>query len=150
MHAEAFANCLSVCQAIRQGAIAHVGDTIKVSATRSDGLVTQGTIADLTSGHKISLTAKAGGAPAAQYAALADAALHNGSSELRVANFGKITWTKGSITIGTAPQAIGSVPIGSTGREGYNLQTTTNVLQILTGAVSGSANNSFTTTWKHS
>jgi len=30
------------------------------------------------------------------------------------------------------------------------MQTSTGVLQILTGAITGTAKNAFTTTWKHS
>jgi hypothetical protein len=37
-----------------------------------------------------------------------------------------------------------------TPRRGVNMQTSKGVLQILTGALSGTAENSFLTTWKHS
>jgi hypothetical protein len=61
---------------------------------------------------------------------------------LPIANFGKITFTKGAVS----GKALGLV----TPRRGVNMQTSKGVLQILTGALSGTAENSLLTAWKHS
>lgn len=109
--------------------------TIVSSATK-----TTATVKDLTAGHTFTLTKSgAGGAPLQER--IGDDAEHLGSNQLPVINFGKITFTKGAVS----GKALGSV----TPRRGVNMQTPKGVLQILTGALSGPAKNSFLTTWKH-
>ena len=59
-----------------------------------------------------------------------------------VVNFGKISYSKGAV----GGKAIGTV----TPRTAVNMQKGTGTLQILTGAITGTAKNAFTTTFKHS
>ena len=59
-----------------------------------------------------------------------------------VVNFGKISYSKGAV----GGKAIGTV----SPRQGVNMETSAHVLQISTGAISGTAKNAFTTTFKHS
>jgi hypothetical protein len=112
-----------------------IQSTIVSSATK-----TTATVKDLTAGHTFTLTKSgAGGAPLQER--IGDDAEHLGSNQLPVINFGKITFTNG---------AVSGKPLGSvTPRYGVNMQTPKGVLQILTGALSGTAKNSFVTTWKH-
>jgi len=116
------------------------GDVIK-SMIVSSATKTTATVKDLTAGHTFTLTKSgAGGAPLQER--IGDDAEHLGNNQLPIANFGKITFTKG---------AVSGKPLGSvTPRRGVNMQTPKGVLQILTGALSGTAKNSFLTTWKHS
>jgi hypothetical protein len=110
--------------------------TIVSSATK-----TTATVKDLTAGHTFTLTRSgAGGAPLEER--IGDAAEFLGGHQLPVGDFGKILFTKGTVS----GKALGSV----TPRSGVNMQTPNGVLQILTGALSGPAKNSFLTTWKHS
>ena len=105
--------------------------TVTVSATKSTE-----TIADLTSGHTFTFKRSGkGGTPSQELIA-------DGAIDMPVANFGKITYTKGAV----GGKALGSV----TPKEAVNMETSTHVLQIQTGALSGTAKNAFTTTWKHS
>jgi hypothetical protein len=110
--------------------------TIVSSATK-----TTATVKDLTAGHTFTLTRSgAGGAPLQER--IGDDAELLGGHQLPVGDFGKIMFTKG---------AVSGNPLGSvTPRGGVNMQTSKGVLQILTGALSGTAKNSFLTTWKHS
>ena len=110
--------------------------TIVSSATK-----TTATVKDLTAGHTFTLTRSgAGGAPLQER--IGDDTELLGGHQLPVGDFGKIMFTKG---------AVSGNPLGSvTPRGGVNMQTSKGVLQILTGALSGTAKNSFLTTWKHS
>lgn len=113
-----------------------IQSTIVSSATK-----TTATVKDLTAGHTFTLTRSgAGGAPLQERIG-EDAERVNGT-QLPVADFGKIMFTKGAVS----GKALGSV----TPRRGVNMQTSKGVLQILTGALSGTVKNSFLTTWKHS
>lgn len=48
--------------------------------------------------------------------------------------------------------AVGGTALGSVSPAGtaYNMQTSKGVLQVLTGALTGTHKNAFKTTWKHS
>jgi hypothetical protein len=142
-------NCISFCSTEKAGPAPHVGDTMEVGVTRSGGHVTQVAVGDLTPHHKFSLSDAANGAFGLLYTELIDDDLIDAGRELPVANFGTLSWSSGTITAGSTSTPIGSVPIGSTGREGYNMTSKTNVLQISTGAIGGTSKNAFTTTWKH-
>jgi len=111
--------------------------TIVTSATK-----TTATVADLTTGHTFKLT-KSGTGAASLQELIIDDSLTSGTTQLPVANFGKVTFSAG---------AVGGKPLGSVTPAGtaVNMQTSTNVLQILTGALFGIKKNAFTTTWKHS
>jgi Peptidase A4 family len=120
----------------------HVGDLMKATVTRS-ATKTTATIADLTKGHTFTLT-KSGKGAAALEELIIDDSLANSSTgkQLPVANFGKISFSSG---------AVSGKPLGSvTPRTAVNMQTSKKVLQILTGALTGTKKNAFLTTWKHS
>ena len=107
--------------------------TVTISATK-----TTATIADLTVGHTFTFT-KSGTGGTSLDEAIIDSAV--GNPQLPVVNFGKISYTNGAVS----GKAIGSV----TPRMAVNMQTSHGVLQILTGAITGTAMNAFTTTFKH-
>jgi len=118
----------------------HVGDLMKATVTIS-ATKTTATIADLTVGHTFKFT-KSGTGGTAIDEAIIDSALFNSSNQqLPVVNFGKISYTNGAVS----GKAIGSV----TPRMAVNMQTSHGVLQILTGAITGTAKNAFLTTFKH-
>jgi Peptidase A4 family len=120
----------------------HVGDLMKATVTTS-ATKTTATIADLTAGHKFTFT-KSGTGAAALEELIIDDALTNTSTgkQLPVANFGKISFSSG---------AVSGKPLGSvTAKQAINMQTSKGVLQILTGALTGTKKNAFLTTWKHS
>ena len=119
----------------------HVGDLMKATVTIS-ATKTTATIADLTVGHTFKFT-KSGTGGTAIDEAIIDSALFNSSNQqLPVVNFGKISYSKGAV----GGKAIGTV----SPRQGVNMETSAHVLQISTGAISGTAKNAFTTTFKHS
>ena len=98
-------------------------------------------MADLTAGHTFKLTTSGAGAASLEEL-VADDSLASGSTQLPVANFGKVTFTAG---------AVGGKPLGSVSPgTAVNMETSTKVLQILTGALTGIKKNAFLTTWKHS
>lgn len=119
-----------------------VGDVIKSTVTTS-ATKTAVTVQDLTTGHTFKLTKSGTGAKALQELIIDDSLANSSTGmQLPVANFGKITFSKG---------AISGKPLGTvTPRTGVNMETATKVLQILTGALSGTKKDSFLTTWKHS
>jgi Peptidase A4 family len=120
----------------------HVGDLMKATVTTS-ATTTKATIADLTAGHTFTF-AKSGKGAAALEELIIDDALTNTSTgkQLPVANFGKISFSSG---------AVSGKPLGSvTPNQAVNMQTSKKVLQILTGALTGTKKNAFLTTWKHS
>ena len=119
----------------------HAGDLIQVTIVSSTTKTTA-TVKDLTAGHTFTLTKSGAGAAPLQEQIIDDSLATSSGAQLPVANFGKITFTKGAVS----GKAIGSV----SPRTGVNMQTSKGVLQILTGAISGTAKNTFLTTWKHS
>jgi len=116
----------------------HAGDLMKATVTIS-ATKTTATIADLTVGHTFTFT-KSGTGGTSLDEAIIDSAV--GNPQLPVVNFGKISYSKGAV----GGKAIGTV----SPRQGVNMETSAHVLQISTGAISGTAKNAFTTTFKHS
>ena len=117
----------------------HAGDLMKATVVTSTTKTTAA-IADLTAGHRFKF-AKSGAGGTSFDERVLDSAFAQGTV-LPVVNFGKITFSK---------CAVGGTAIGAvTPRTAVNMQTSTGVLQILTGAITGTAKNAFTTTWKHS
>lgn len=119
-----------------------VGDVMKSTITTS-ATKTTATVADLTTGHTFKLTKSGLGAASLQELIIDDSLASSTGTQLPVANFGKVTFSAG---------AVGGKPLGSVTPAGtaVNMQTSTNVLQILTGALTGINKNAFLTTWKHS
>jgi hypothetical protein len=118
----------------------HVGDLMKATVTIS-ATKTTATIADLTAGHTFKFTKSSTGGTTLDEAII-DGAVGTATTQFPVVNFGKISYSKGAV----GGKAIGTV----TPSQAVNMETSTNVLQILTGAITGTAKNAFTTTWKHS
>ena len=125
-------------QSIDQTNVVHAGDLMKATVTIS-ATKTTATIADLTVGHTFTFT-KSGTGGTSLDEAIIDSAV--GNPQLPVVNFGKISYSKGAV----GGKAIGTV----SPRQGVNMETSAHVLQISTGAISGTAKNAFTTTFKHS
>ena len=118
----------------------HAGDLMKATVVTS-ATKTTATIADLTAGHTFKFTRSGAGAASFDERIL-DSAFAQGGTLLPVVNFGKISFRR---------CAVGGTAIGTvTPRTAFNMQTSTGVVQILTGAITGTAKNAFTTTWKHS
>src|SRR5215467_7737688 len=118
----------------------HAGDLMKATVVTSTTKTTA-TIADLTAAHRFKF-AKSGAGAASFDERILDSAFAQGGTLLPVVDFGKISYRKCAVS----GKAIGTV----TPRMAVNMQTGTGVLQILTGAITGTAKNAFTTTWKHS
>jgi hypothetical protein len=119
---------------------ARTGDLMKATVVTSPTKNTA-TIADLTKGHTFTLT-KSGPGAAFIEEFIGTFAVDQGSTQLPVANFGTVSYSNG---------AIGGKAIGTrTPSAAVNMETSKNVLQILTGKITGSGKNAFTTTWKHS
>ena len=118
----------------------HPGDLMKGTVVISASKTTA-TIADLTTGHTFKFT-KSGTGGTAMDEAIIDDALVSSTGQLPVVNFGKISFRKGAVN----GKAIGTVSPS----QAFNMQTKTGVLQILTGAITGTAKNAFLTTFKHS
>lgn len=120
----------------------HVGDLMKATVTRS-ATTTKATIADLTAGHTFTFTKSGTGAAALEELIIDDALTSTSTGkQLPVANFGQISFSSG---------AVSGKPLGSvTPKQAINMQTSKGVLQILTGALTGTKKNAFPTTWKHS
>ena len=125
-------------QSIDQTNVVHAGDLMKATVTIS-ATKTTATIADLTVGHTFTFT-KSGTGGTSLDEAIIDSAV--GNPQLPVVNFGKISYSKGAV----GGKAIGTV----SPRTGVNMETSSHVLQISTGAISGTAKNAFTTTFKPS
>jgi hypothetical protein len=115
------------------------GDLIQATVTTSTTTTTV-TVADLTKGHTFKLTKSGKGAAAVQEQIIDDS-LASGTTQLPVANFGTIGFTSAAIN----GKAIGTVTSGM----GVNMVSAKKVLQILTGPVTGTKKNAFTTTFKH-
>ena len=120
----------------------HAGDLMKATVTTS-ATKTTATIADLTAGHTFTLTKSGTGAASLEEAIIDDSLVNTSTNkQLPMANFGKISFSAG---------AVGGKPLGSvTPKQAVNMQTGKGVLQILTGALTGTKKNAFLTTWKHS
>ena len=118
----------------------HVGDLMKATVTTS-ATKTTATIADLTAGHTFTFTKSGKGAAALEELIIDDSLVNSSGKQLPVANFGKISFSSGAVS----GKALGSV----TPRTAVNMQTSKKVLQILTGALTGTKKNAFLTTWKH-
>jgi hypothetical protein len=119
----------------------HVGDLMKATVTIS-ATKTTATIADLTVGHTFKFTKSGTGGTSMDEAIIDDSLVNTSNQQLPVVNFGKISYTNGAV----GGKAIGTVTL----RTAVNMQTSASVLQILTGAITGTAKNAFTTTFKHS
>jgi len=117
----------------------HAGDLMKATVTTSS-TATAATIADLTTGHTFSFK-KSGTGGTSFEELIVDSAAAMGTTQLPVANFGMISYRMAAVS----GKAIGTV----TPRTAVNMQTSTGTLQILTGAITGTAKNAFTTTFKH-
>jgi Peptidase A4 family len=119
-----------------------VGDLMKGTVTISASKVTA-TISDLTKGRTFTFTKSATGGTAVAEAIIDDSLVNTSTNkQLPVVNFGKISFSAGAVS----GKAIGSVKP----QAAINMQTAKGVLQILTGKITGSGKNAFTTTWKHS
>jgi hypothetical protein len=149
MQTVAFADCISFCSTYKSGSAPHLGDTMEVKVTSGE-YVAQALIADLTPHHRFTLQEGANGAFGLLFTDLGADTLSSEGTQAPVVNFGTLSWSNGTITEGSTSMPIGSIPIGTTGREGYNMTTKTGVVKIKTGAIGGTANNTFTSTWKHS
>ena len=119
--------------------VVHTGDLMKATVTTSS-TATAATIADLTAGHTFSFK-KSGAGGKSFEEVIADVSVSQGTTQLPVVNFGKISYSKAAV----GGKAIGTV----TPRTAVNMQTSTGTLQILTGAITGTAKNAFPTTFKH-
>jgi hypothetical protein len=119
--------------------VVHTGDLMKATVTTSS-TATAATIADLTAGHTFSFKKSGTGGTSFEELVI-DSAAAKGTTQLPVVNFGKISYSKAAV----GGKAIGTV----TPRTAVNMQKSTGVLQILTGAITGTAKNAFTTTFKH-
>jgi hypothetical protein len=116
------------------------GDLMKATLTTSS-TSTRASVQDLTAGHKFMFTRSGTGA-ASFRESVGDGAVQSSGKQLPVVNFGTIPFSAG---------AVGGKPLGSvTPKTAENMQTSTKVLQVLTGALTGTTKNAFTTTWKHS
>ena len=119
--------------------VVHTGDLMKATVTTSS-TATAATIADLTAGHTFSFKKSGTGGTSFEELVI-DSAAAKGTTQLPVVNFGKISYSKAAV----GGKAIGTV----TPRTAVNMQKSTGVLQILTGAITGTAKNAFPTTFKH-
>jgi len=119
--------------------VVHTGDLMQATVTAS-ATATTATIADLTAGHTFSFK-KSGTGGKSFEELIIDNAVAQGTTQLPVVNFGKISYSKGAV----GGKAIGTV----TPRTAVNMKTSAGVLQILTGAITGTPPNAFTTTFKH-
>ena len=115
------------------------GDLMKATVVTT-ATKTTSTLTDLT--HKFTLTKSATSAGAASEELIGDTAVLVNGTQVGVAKFGTITFTNCAIS----GKAIGAVKP----QTAVNMETSTKVLQILTGKITGTKKNQFTTTWKHS
>ncbi len=95
----------------------------------------------MTKGHTFTFT-KSGKGGTSFEELIIDDSLANGTTQLKLANFGTMTFTSAAVS----GKAIGTV----TPRTQVNMQTAKKVLQILAGPITGTNKNMFTNTWKHS
>jgi Peptidase A4 family len=111
--------------------------TVTVSATK-----TTATIADLTKGHTFTFKESGKGGSTFEEGIIDDSLVENGTTQIPVANFGKIAFSNAAIS----GKAIGLVKP----QTAVNMVSKKKVLQILTGKITGTKKNAFLTTWKHS
>jgi len=116
------------------------GDLIQTTITTT-ATTTTATTADLTKGHTFKLTLSGKGGAASEEL-IVDDSLVSGTTQIPMANFGKLPFSKASVS----GKAIGTV----TPSTKVNMQTKKGVLQILVGKITGTKKNTFLTTWKHS
>jgi hypothetical protein len=111
-------------------------DVLKATVTTS-ATTTTATIADNTNGHRFTWTKSGNGGTAFEEWVLADSTAFG-----PIADFGSISFTAGAV----GGKALGSVsPAGTP----YNMQTSKGILQVVTGPLTSTTKNAFTTTWKH-
>jgi hypothetical protein len=120
--------------------VVHPGDLMQATVTASSTAMTA-TIADLTAGHTFKFKKSGSGGTSIEQL-IGDTPVAQGTTQLPIASFGKISYSKAAV----GGKAIGTV----SPRTGVNMQTSAHVLQISAGAISGTAKNAFTTTFKHS
>jgi hypothetical protein len=117
------------------------GDVMRATVTTSPKTTTA-TIADTTKGHTFTVTTSGtGGTSFAED--VWDDSLTSGTTQFPVADFG---------TISFSAAAVGGTPLGSVSPPGtaYNWVSSTKVVKVVTGPLTGATKNAFTTTWKHS
>ena len=119
----------------------HAGDLMKLTIVTS-ATKTTATLADVTKGHTFTLTKSGKGALSFEELIIDDSLATSAGKQLPLAKFGKISFSAGAV----GGKALGSV----TAKTAVNMQTSKGVLQILTGALTGTKKNAFVTTWKHS
>lgn len=117
-----------------------VGDLMKGTVTTS-ATTTTATIQDLTAGHTFTFSQSGTGAASLEELLMDDSLVSSTGTPLPVADFGKIPF--GGLIGG---KTLGSV----TPSQAVNMETSANVLQILTSGIEGKKKSAFLTTWKHS
>lgn len=117
------------------------GDVIRATVTTS-ATTTTATIADTTKGHTFTVT-KAGAGGTSFRELVFDDSVDVSTTQLPVADFGSISFSAA---------AVGGTALGSVSPPGtaYSWESSTNVVKVVTGALTGTTKNAFTTTWKHS
>jgi hypothetical protein len=120
------------------------GDLMKATVTTSSTAATA-TIADLTSGHRFTLTKSIAGAPGLTAEIGTDTVFQPGGASLYpITDFGAVHFSAAKVK---------GKPLGSTPGRGYNM-VSGNQLRVQTGPLTGggsaAAHNVFTSTWKHS
>jgi hypothetical protein len=117
------------------------GDVIRATVTTSSKTTTA-TVADTTKGHTFTVT-KSGPGGTSFAEDVWDDSVGSGTTQFPVADFGSISFSGA---------AVGGTPLGSVSPPGtaYNWESSTKVVKVVTGALTGKARNAFTTTWKHS
>jgi hypothetical protein len=117
------------------------GDVMRATVTTT-AKTTTATIADTTKGHTFTVT-KSGMGGTSFVEDVWDDSLASGTTQLAVADFG---------TISFSAAAVGGTPLGSVSPRGtaYNWVSSTKVVKVVTGPLTGTTKNAFTTTWKHS
>ena len=117
------------------------GDVIRATVTTS-AKTTTATVSDTTKGHTFTVT-KSGAGGTAFAEDVWDDSLGSGTSQFPVPDFG---------TISFSAAAVGGTPLGSVSPPGTpdNWVSSTKVVKVVTGPLTGTTKNAFTTTWKHS
>lgn len=116
------------------------GDVIRATVTTS-AKTTTATVADTTKGHTFTVT-KSGPGGTSYAEDVWDDSLGAGSNQFPVTDFG---------TISFSAAAIGGTALGLVSPPGtaYNWESNAKVVKVVTGALTGTTKNAFTTTWKH-
>ena len=118
------------------------GDVMRATVTTS-ATKTTATIADTTKGHTFTVTKSGTGGTSVREAVFDDAVYYDGTTQVPVADFGSISFSAA---------AVGGTALGSASLNGkaFNWESSTKVVKVVTGALTGKKRNAFTTTWKHS